>query len=194
MANAAAISLDRMVLAVEKVQERLLRAVTALESAGVPYAVAGESAVAAWVNTVDEAAVRNTRDVDLMLRRGDLERARVELERDGFIYQHTAGLDVFLDGPESSVRDAVHIVFAGEKVREHEPAANPDVNESSRGDGFQVLTLEALVQIKLTAHRDKDRTHLRDLLEVGLVDESWVAKLPTELGRRLQALLDDPLG
>jgi hypothetical protein len=194
MANAAAISLDRMVRAVEKVRQRLLRAVSALEGASIPYAIAGGNAVAAWVSTVDEGAVRNTRDVDMMLRRADLDRARGALERAGFFYRHTAGLDVFLDGPDASVRDAVHIIFANEKVRQHEPAANPDMDDSVAGDGFQVLTLEALVRIKLTAFRDKDRTHLRDLIEVGLVDESWVAKLQPELGNRLKALLEDPSG
>jgi hypothetical protein len=42
------ISLDRMVRAVEKVRERLLRATSALERAGIAYAVAGGNAVAAW--------------------------------------------------------------------------------------------------------------------------------------------------
>ena len=41
--------LDRMVLAVEKVRERLSRAAAALEKAGVPYAVIGGNAVAALV-------------------------------------------------------------------------------------------------------------------------------------------------
>ena len=59
-------SLDRMVRAVEKVRERLLRATAALEKAGVPYAVAGGNAVAVWVTRVDESAVRNTRDVDIL--------------------------------------------------------------------------------------------------------------------------------
>jgi hypothetical protein len=194
MANVSAISLDRMVRAVEKVRERLLKAVGALEAAGIPYAVAGGNAVAAWVSTVDEAAVRNTRDVDMMLRRADLERARTALEGVGFFYRHTAGLDVFLDGPDSSVRDAVHIVFANEMVRPHEPAANPELTESERADEFVVLSLEALVRIKLTAYRDKDRTHLRDLIEVGLVDRSWIDRLPKPLAVRLQAILDDPLG
>ena len=51
--------------AVEKVRQRLLRAASALEQAGVPYAVVGGNAVAAWVSRVDEAAVRNTQDVDI---------------------------------------------------------------------------------------------------------------------------------
>ncbi|HEY3244992.1 MAG TPA: hypothetical protein VGM03_16750 [Phycisphaerae bacterium] len=59
----------------EKVRERLTRAVRALEAAGVPYAVVGGNAVAAWVARVDEAAVRNTQDVDLLLRRTDLPAA-----------------------------------------------------------------------------------------------------------------------
>ena len=183
-----------MVRAVEKVRERLLKAVRALESAGIPYAVAGGNAIAAWVTTVDEGAVRNTRDVDVMLRRVDLERARAALEGVGFVYRHTAGLDVFLDGPEASVRDAVHIVFAGEKVRPQEPVANPDLTASERTSEFAVLTLEALVTIKLTAFRDKDRTHLRDLIEVGLLDRSWLPNLPTPLAERLQSILDDPFG
>ena len=183
-----------MVRAVEKVRERLLRAVAAFERAGVPYAIAGGNAVAAWVTTVDEAAVRNTRDVDVLLRREDLDRAREVLEAEGFVYRHMAGLDVFLDGPDAKARDSVHIIFANELVREHELAANPDVTESDQATGFKVLSLSALVSIKLTAFRDKDRTHLRDMLEVGLIDQEWVPKLPSELGARLQSLIDDPGG
>src|SRR5438132_1396799 len=85
--------LDRMVRAVEKVRQRLARAAAALEAAGVAYAVAGGNAVAAWVATVDEAAVRNTQDVDILIRRADLPAARAALEATGFVYRHSAGLD-----------------------------------------------------------------------------------------------------
>lgn len=77
------VSLDRMVRAVEKVRERLLRSTAALDRAGVLYAVVGGNAVAAWVSRVDEAAVRNTQDVDILLRRGDFERAKTALEAAG---------------------------------------------------------------------------------------------------------------
>jgi hypothetical protein len=50
------------------------------------------------------------------------------------------------------------------------------------------------VRMKLTAFRDKDRTHLRDLIDVGLVDVTWIERLPSELGARLQILLDTPEG
>jgi hypothetical protein len=187
-------SLDRMVRAVEKVRERLLRATSALEKAGVMYAVAGGNAVAVWVTRVDESAVRNTRDVDILIRRDDLPTAMSALEQAGFVYKHTAGLDLFLDGPAAKPRDAVHIVFASEKVRPDEPDANPDVTESVPSDNFRVLDLGALVRIKLTAFRDKDRTHLRDLLEVGLIDASWCHKYPPELAARLKRLIDTPEG
>ena len=63
---------ERVALAVEQVRERLRRAVAALEGAKVPYAVIGGNAVAEWVGRVDQAAVRNTQDVDILLRRAEI--------------------------------------------------------------------------------------------------------------------------
>src|SRR5881296_3407325 len=123
------VSWERMIRAVEKVRERLRRAVAALEAASVPYAVADGIAVAAWVSRVDEAAVRNTHDVDILLRRVDLAPARAALAKAGFIHRHAKGLDMFLDGPTAKARDSVHVVFAAEKVRPDSLAASPDVTE-----------------------------------------------------------------
>jgi hypothetical protein len=183
-----------MVSAVEKVRDRLKRAVAALDQAGIPYAVAGGNAVAAWVARADESATRNTQDVDVLLRRQDLPAAIAAMSRAGFRHRHAMGVDMFLDGPEAGARDAVHVVFAAEKVRPDYPAASPDVTESEDAGPFRLLTLEALVRMKLTSFRDKDRTHLRDLLEVGLVDVSWMTRFPPELAVRLRQLLDNPDG
>jgi len=187
-------SLQRMVRAVEKVRERLLRATKALSDAGIAYAVAGGNAVGAWVTRVDESAVRNTQDVDILIRRADLEAVKTALAKAGFVYRHAASMDMFLDGPKAKARDAVHIIFAGEKVRPEEPIANPDVTESEPAEAYQILTLEALVRIKLTAFRDKDRVHLRDLIDVGLIDAGWRQRFPPQLADRLQQLLDTPNG
>src|SRR5258707_6176353 len=173
------VSWERMIRAVEKVRERLSRAVAALGAAGVTYCVAGGNAVAAWVSRVDEAAVRNTQDVDILLRRKDLPAAKEALAKGGFVYRHAKGLDMFLDGPLAKARDAVHIVFAEEKVRPDSLAAAPDVTPSEATHAFRLVTLDALVRMKLTGFRDKDRTHLRDLIEVGLVDAEWVGRLPS---------------
>jgi len=186
------VSLERMVRAVEKVRIRLLRAATALEQAKVPYAVVGGNAVAAWVSRVDESAVRNTQDVDILLRRGDLEIAKNALAAAGFVYLHVKGVDMFLDGPEAKARDAVHVVFSGEKVRPEYLLPVPDVTDAEQTPEFRLLNLEPLVRMKLTSFRRKDQVHVLDLAAVGLVDESWVMRVPPELKERLQELLDSP--
>lgn len=184
--------LERMVQAVEAVRHRMLRAAAALEGAGVAYAVVGGNAVASWVAKVDKAAVRNTQDVDILLRRADLDAATPPLEAVGFIRRHVSGIDLFLDGPGSKARDAVHVVFAGEKVRPEYTAPAPDVTESEQAGPYRVLALPALVRMKLTSFRIKDRMHLLDLIDVGLIDAGWVEIFPPELGSRLQDLLDHP--
>ena len=101
---------------------------------------------------------------------------------------------MFIDGPQGRPSEAVHILFAGEKVRPDYDHAAPDLDESERAAEFQVATLKALIKMKLIAWRDKDRTHLRDLIGVGLIDATWPARFPPPLGERLQQLLDDPNG
>ncbi len=186
--------------AVENVRLRLLRAAAALKAADVPYAVVGGNAVAAWVSRVDESAVRNTRDVDLLLRRADLPAATAALESAGFHHRRIASLgrggtmDVFLDGPESRVGDGVHIVFDGERTRPDQPEPNAGVDDSEDADAFRLISLEALVRMKLGAFRDKDRVHLRDLLGVGLIDAGWPPRLSGVLRKRLESILATPEG
>jgi hypothetical protein len=190
----APIGWERALMAAEKVKERLQRATMALEGAGVPYAVAGGNAVAEWVARIDEDAVRNTRDVDLLIRRGDLPAARIALETAGFVYHQLLDVDMFIDGPEGRPSAGVHILFAGEKVRPDHVTPSPDVADSVPGAQFKVVSLEALVTMKLNSNRLKDRVHLLDMIGVGLLDHTWPARLPAELAPRLQHLLDNPDG
>ncbi|HET6384866.1 MAG TPA: hypothetical protein VFJ58_15845 [Armatimonadota bacterium] len=185
---------QRMERAVQKIQERMERTAAILEEAGIPYAIIGGNAVRAWVAQVDEAAVRTTRDVDILLRRSDLPAAVAAMERAGFVFRHVKGIDMFLDGPGAKARDAVHVVFAGEKVAPDDPAPAPDVSEAEEVDRHRVLRLDALVRMKLTAFLDKDRMHLRDMIDVELVDDSWRMRLPPELAARLKELIDSPNG
>lgn len=183
-----------MIRAVKKVRERLLRATAALEQAGVPYAVIGGNAVAAWVARVDESAVRNTPDVDLLLRREDYETAAIALNAVGFIRTFCDGREVYLDGPKATARDVVHVVFATEKACRNDLVPAPDVADSEPSESFRILSLEPLVRMKLSTFRNKDCMHIRDLLDVGLLDATWCDRLPAELAARLQQLIDTPGG
>ena len=185
---------ERMASAVERVTERLQRATSALNAAGVPYAVVGGHAVAAWVSTVDPAAVRTTQDVDLLFRASDLDAAATALASAGFVRRQAAGIDFFQDGRGTSFRDAVHVVIAGRKVRPEYALAAPDVTEAEFRNDARVIALASLLQMKLTSFRDKDRTHIRDMLGVGLIDASWKDRLPVDLAGRLQTLIDTPEG
>lgn len=184
--------LDRMERAVARVRERLLRVTGLLNQAGIPYAVVGGHAVASWVATVDESAVRNTRDIDLLVQRADLPHITSIFEQSGFVPADVPNVTMFLDGPDAKPSESVHLLFAGEKVRPEYPLASPSLSTIEDPAGYRVISLEALVQMKLLSNRDKDRTHIRDLVGVGLIDRSWLDNLPPVLAERLQGILDTP--
>ena len=194
MAESVIVGWERALMAAEKVKERLRRATRALEGAGVPYAVVGGNAVAEWVARIDDEAVRNTRDVDLLVRRGDFAAARAALEAAGFVYHYLMDVDVFIDGPQGKPSAGVHLLFADEKLRATDAYPCPGLDESERAVEFQVATLLALVRMKLTSWRLKDRVHLLDMIQVGLIDATWPVRLPPPLAERLQSLLDNPDG
>ncbi|MFN7893181.1 MAG: hypothetical protein ACK5OC_23005, partial [Pirellula sp.] len=100
----------RMERAVEKVDERLRKTVRILEDANVPYAVIGGHAVRAWVAQVDEAALRTTRDVNILVRPSDFPALMDAMVAAGFHHRNISGLDMFLEQPDASARDAVHVV------------------------------------------------------------------------------------
>jgi hypothetical protein len=185
---------ERALMAAEKIKDRVRRAAKALGSAGVPYAVVGGNAVAEWVARIDEGAIRNTRDVDILIRRADFDSAKAAMEAAGFVYHNLLDVDMFRDGPEGRPSEAVHLLYAGEKVRPDHMTLTPDVTDSEPGAEFQVVALEALVQMKLNSNRLKDRVHVLDMIGVGLIDGTWPARLPPELAARLQPLLDNPDG
>ncbi len=187
-------SWQRMIEAVEAVRERALRATAALRRANIPYAVAGGNAVAAWVARVDRAAVRNTQDVDILVRRSDFDAVKIALEAVGFTHHELMGVDCFIDGPDGSPRNAVHLLYAGEKVRPQYATPSAEVTEIEHAEEYDVLTLEALVRMKLNSFRRKDQLHLLDFISIGLVDATWIPKLLPEHAERLQQLIDDPDG
>lgn len=183
---------DRMNRAVDKVQQRLERTVQVLTAADIPYAVIGGNAVRAWVAQADEAAVRNTRDVDIILNRHDRDRSIEAMTKAGFEFRVVKGIPMFLDGPDGKARDAVHVLYANTRLRDSDVLETPSIEESRFFGEMRVIDLKPLVEMKLNSNRDKDRMHVRDLIEVGLVDVSWLKIVAQPLANRLQEILDTP--
>lgn len=185
--------LERAFRAIERVRQRLLRSTAALDRHGVPYAVIGGHAVAGWAARVDEDAVRNTAGVDLLLNRADLPRAVTALAEAGFVPTEVHGVTLFLERESPNPRRGIHVVLAGERVRPHEPHPAPSLARIKRSEeGFAVLDLPPLLTMKLTANRDKDRVHIRDMLELGMITPDLEAQLPSDLRARLDTIRANP--
>jgi hypothetical protein len=183
---------EKYVMSMDEVTRRLQRITAALADASVPYALVGGQAVALWVATKDPAAVRTTKDVDILLRREDLARARAAALSAGFDYFEVVSVGMFLERTDPNPRHAVHLVWAEEKVRPEYPLPSPSVEERQELEiGKQVVSLAGLARMKLMANRDQDRVHLRDLIEVGLIGRDLIEGLPPELASRLEVLLTE---
>lgn len=184
--------LERVFMAIEKIQARLLKITAVLNDAGISYAVIGGNAVAEWVGRVDEGAVRFTKDVDILLRREDMGRVIEVVQQAGFHYVETFGVPMFLDTPDSLPSSAVYVIYANERVKADDVAAAPSADDVDHAENFRVLALEKLVQMKLTSYRRRDQVHLLDMLGVGLIDATWPQRFPDTLAARLQHLIDNP--
>lgn len=179
-------------MSLDDVTNRMQRISQALDQSGVAYALVGGQAVAIWVATKDPAAVRTTKDVDLLLRRQDLPKARAAAIGAGFDYFEVMGVGMFLERTDPNPRKAVHLLWADEQVRPEYPLPSPSVEDSQVMEpGNRVVSLAGLVRMKLMSNRDQDRVHLRDLIEVDLVPRDMLATLPPELANRLEPLLSE---
>jgi hypothetical protein len=154
-------------------------------AAELDYRVVGGVATYLYVEEAAPDAGRLTRDVDILVRREDLEKIAAAAEPFGFRYRHVAGADMLVRAEEPTVRRAVHMVIAGEKVRPGDPVAVPALGEGRRIRGIRLIPLADLIQMKLTSNRLKDGAHIIDLDEAGLITPQIEAGLPPVLRERL---------
>src|SRR5436190_14197395 len=136
-------------MALDEVTDRLQRIARSLEKAGLAYALVGGQAVALWVATKDPAAVRTTKDVDILLRRDDLPKARAAAASVALDYFEVMGVGMFLERSDPNPRKAIHLLWAAEKVRPENPLPSPSVEERELLEpGKHVVALAGLVRMK----------------------------------------------
>ena len=162
-----------------------------LEEAAVPHELIGGLAVFLHVENADSTHSSLTRDIDVMIRRDDLPRVVTIAEERGFRFRHSAGEDMLLYGETTSARNAVRLLFAGEKVKpaqlESHPGIRP-VRVGLHGQDFWVIPVLDLVRMKLSSYRDKDRVHVRGMDAAGLITNAIELGLSEPLRARLQSV------
>ena len=184
--------LDRMERAVAKVRERLLRATAALNQAGVPYAVVGGNAVASWVATVDEGAVRNTRDVDLLVRRSDLPAVTAALEAGGLRPRRIARRRHVPRRPGGQAERGHSSAVRRRKDAPDHLLPAPEIQTVADPANFRVIALESLVVDEADVEPAQGSGSPSGHDRRRLIDASWLTKLPPELAERLKQILDTP--
>lgn len=170
---------------VEQLTELAGRFAAALNAAGLEYRIVGGFAVYVHVNAVDPLAARLTRDIDVAIRREDLDRIARAVKPFGLRLRHAAGVDMLVDASDPKARSAVHLIFAREKVRPEYVEPVPDFQPVPAVEGLLVAPVADLVRMKLVSFRLKDRVHIQDLDSVGLITPEIEASLPEILRSRL---------
>jgi hypothetical protein len=158
----------------------------AFASAGLDYRVVGGLATYLYVEEAEPDAGRLTKDIDIAVRRVDIEKISKAVEPFGLRYRHVAGVDMLVQAGEPSARRAVHMIFTGEKVRPGYPEPTPELGTGRTIHGIRLVPLVDLVRMKLTSFRLKDQTHIKDLDEAGLISSEIEASLTPALADRLR--------
>jgi len=172
---------------VEKLFDRMKRLHAALSDAGIAYRIIGGMAVYLQVSKRDPGKARLTRDVDVAVNRGELERIAAAAVPFGFHFRHVAGVDMPLDNAEPRASSGIHMVFTGEKVRPEYLEPVPGFSEPTRtAEGILVAPVADLVHMKLTSFRLKDQVHIQDMDSVGLITPEIENSLSAALRERLE--------
>jgi hypothetical protein len=171
---------------VEQLSDLAQRIEQAFTAAGLEYRVVGGLAAYLYVEEREPDAGRLTRDIDIIVRREDLEAISRAVKAVGLEYRHVAGVDMLMQAGAPSARRAVHMIFTGEKVRSEYSEPVPGLGEYRCLRGIRLVPLVDLVRMKLTSFRAKDEAHLKDLDDAGLITAEIEETLPPTLRDRLE--------
>jgi hypothetical protein len=161
-----------------KVHTTLKRLAQDLEDEGIPYAIIGGMALNLWGYT------RETVDVDILLTRESLAGFIDRFVGRGYVFAFTGATKAFRD---TQTQVKVEVITTGEYPGDGKPkpVAFPDpATTSIDRDGYRVISLEKLVELKLASgltasHRLKDLADVQELIAI--------LKLPLELAGQLDA-------
>jgi hypothetical protein len=146
-----------------------------LDEMGVPYAVAGALALAV------HGRVRLTDDVDILIRRHDLRAFKEAWLGRGYV-EVTPGLKAVRDTARN-VR--IDFLLSGDYPGDGKPKpiAFPDpTTQSSSGDGFRIVDLDRLIELKLASgmtapHRAQDIADVIALIRARGLPQDHAARL-----------------
>jgi hypothetical protein len=153
---------DAFLVGRSRLQDAARALVRIFEAERIPYAIAGAIALGA------HGRVRLTEDVDVLLRREDLERFKRSWLGRGYV-EPTPGLKAVRD----TVRNVrIDFLITGDYPGDGapKPIAFPDPTQrATEAEGLRVLDLDALIELKLAsgmtaAHRGQDLVDVMELI------------------------------
>ena len=95
---------------------------------------------------------------------------------------------MLLYGDSGSAKNAVHLLFNGEKVRPNQATPNPDISPVRKlvGEPVAVIPIADLLRMKLSSWRLKDQVHVQVMDAAGLITPAVQSSLTESLQARLQ--------
>jgi hypothetical protein len=167
----------------------LHRITDTLNSAGIPHEVVGGLAVLIYVEEANPEHTALTPNVDLVVRRSDLERIKEAAAKDGFRFDQGAKGDRLIHGSDERAAFAVRLVFSGERITPTQEACNPPVEPVVKvvhEKEVLVIPIADLIRMKLISNRLVDQVHVKTMDVVGLVTPDVDKTLTPELAARLK--------
>ena len=182
---------ERMFEAQRIVRDRQAAIVDLLLKREIPFALSGSNATFVWIESVDDSAVRQYRNIDFIIQRGDSGLVSSTLKEIDLTAEIQEDHILFLNN--QSIRYSDRAFFASERLLTQN-ATIPSLEAVVVIHDVPVISLSELVKFQLERYKLDDKVDLRDLMDAKLVDATWTAKLPPELAARLQTILDTPEG
>jgi hypothetical protein len=144
-------------------------------SGGLEYRIVGGLATYLYVEEREPDAGRLTKDIDIVVRRADLEKIAKAAASFGLQHRQVAGVDMLVRPEQPPGRRAIHLY----------PEPTLDLSPCQRIKGLRLIPLADLIRMKLTSFRIKDQMHLKDLDEAGLITPEMETGLSPVLAERL---------